>query len=199
MERKVIRIPAPSEGHTLAILEYNHANIYGYIQGDNYITESKYHKNGNYTKVNLIGEFSVDVDEEIEEDGHLISDGIHHKKKTLNYQLYVYDKEGIIPHFHIVEKRSGSRNSTVDCCICIFEPRYFDHGTHMSTLPRNKLKVLDGFLRTECSYTVSGYTYWNKIVDTWIEYNRDNYIKYPHLYCCNTQPDYTNMLGFRSE
>ena len=188
MKRKVNRVSAKIlKDHTILVTE-NGAEVTGC--NEEFIEESKYHSNRSYSKVSLIGEFSVE-DDSISEDT-IISNQISYKKKTLNYQILVYDKEGPIPHFHVKGK-----DGNVDVCICIFEPRYFDHRSHVGTLNSKELKVLDGFLRSECN-SITKNTYWGFIVDTWCYNNRYDYNKYPQIIVTDKQPDYTHMLGYKS-
>ena len=189
MERKIIKVPGPSSIHLSSVLESNGAEVSGYFP-DGVVYESKYHSNGNYKSITLVGEFSVNYDENDLLEDTKITDQIEYRKKTFNYQIYVYSDEGPIPHFHI----KGKGNDT-DCCICIFEPRYFDHGTHVTTLNNKELKALDGFLRSQ---RFSGTTYWESIYNAWYIDNPDNYKKYPQLMLTKVQPDYTHMVGFKS-
>lgn len=48
--------------------------------------------------------------------------------------------EGLTPHFHIY-------NDNFSCCLCIYEPKYFDHGIHQDILNNNQLKKLDSWFR----------------------------------------------------
>ena len=48
--------------------------------------------------------------------------------------IIVYGDEGDrLPHFHLVNFNKNPKQS-IDCCICINEPRYFIHGNHRGTL-----------------------------------------------------------------
>ena len=195
MKRKIVQIPALSEGHTIPILEGTNINVFGYGKDeDTYIEESKYHSNGNYDTITLIGEFSIEYNEDsVHED--TIAREIKYGKTVLNYQIHVYSKEGSIPHFHLVEIGESKRTKRTDTCICLFEPRYFDHGTHVSTLSSKELKVLNNFLQT-IKDPVNG-TYWKYAASAWYALNPNNYNLYPQFYT-NKQPDYTHMLGYKS-
>lgn len=189
MERKIIHVQAEVDNHTKPILEHNQADVFGYLTTDT-IEESKYHSNGNYHNIDIIGEFSIPESEVFSE--ALISNNISYKNKSLNYQIQVYDGEGPTPHFHIVRKPIKK----ADVCICIYEPRYFDHGTYTGTLNASELKVLDNFLRT-CPPALD-ITYWDVINLSWRRLNPENCLLYPNVLSTNVQPDYTNMKGFKS-
>ena len=42
---------------------------------------------------------------------------------NLNCKIAVYGDEGDVPHFHI-----KNDDSSFECCVCIYEPKYYDHG-----------------------------------------------------------------------
>lgn len=184
----MLKVINPHILHSNIMLE-NGAEVNGIEEG--YVFESIYHQNKKYSKVTLIGEFSIDYnDEDILEDTK-IADIIQSGKKTINYQLYVYSDEGPIPHFHLLEKFDTNRR--VDTCICIFQAKYFVHGNHTSTLNNKELKILDSFLRSEVSVGVS---YWQYIVLIWDTNNEYNKERYPQLRYVSKQPDYTKTNGF---
>ena len=43
-----------------------------------------------------------------------------------------------MPHFHII-----SNDKSFECCICIFDNRFFNHGKHQGILTRKDWKILD--------------------------------------------------------
>ena len=59
--------------------------------------------------------------------------------------IEVWPDEGQIPHFHIITKNKIKW----ECCIEIFRPRYFSHGSKQGTLSNKQLKILDDWLREE--------------------------------------------------
>ena len=193
MERKIIEKESGSYFHKIPILENNGAEVIGPVKAGDYIEESKYH-NGNYKEIALIGEFSIEYTEEDFLNEKTIADNIKHGKTVLNYKLEVYSGEGPIPHFHLVSKGENDRDKKIDTCICIFEARYFDHGTHVSTLSSKELKVLNEFLK-EQKNPIGG-TYWDIIATQWYELNPDNITRYQYIN--KKQPDYTHMLGYKS-
>jgi len=190
MERKIL---PSNEQHKISTLE-NGAKVYGISEG--YINESGYHRNFNYNEITLIGEFSIDYSEEdlVLED-RKIADIIKYGKKTLNYQIYVYGKEGPTPHFHIIETGEDDREKKIDCCICIFEANFFDHGAHTDLLNNKELKILNNFLKSKIGVN----TYWEIIVAEWHRLNPGNYNKYSQNRKTNTQPDYSRTNSIVAE
>ena len=78
-----------------------------------------------------------------------------------NCKIEVYGKEGSIPHFHITNK-----SINFECCLCIYEPLYFNHGSKTDKLSKKELKILDTWLREKNDeFTV--YTRWEVICILW--------------------------------
>ena len=197
MERKVIKVPSEVKGHFDYMLEGTKAEVLGCISED-YYYEPKYHANGNYDNITMIGEFSVDPSEEDSVSEQMISNRIIYGKKSLNYRIYVLAKEQLnVPHFHIVNPAIE-----IDVCICIYEPKYFDHASHTGTLNSRELKMLDAFLRT-CHDPDKGETYWDYIDSCWYTSNilsKPNPAYYRAKYrLTSVQPNYRDIRLFRSE
>lgn len=98
-------------------------------------------------------------------------------------KVQVYGNEGQIPHFHI-----ESLDKKFDCCVRIYEPYFFQHGTHQDLLNGYQCKQLDKWLKNIEKFSN---TNWQNIVLTWIGMNPD--CKYPENQKVNNQPNYSNM------
>lgn len=108
--------------------------------------------------------------------------------KQIPVDIRVYAGEGPVPHFHIVNK-----SERFDCCVCIFDNYYFDHGTHQSVLSSVQRKTLNEFLSSP-NHDSPYMTNWQNIRSIWIANNRDTDGRngdYPL-----NQPDYTNIESF---
>lgn len=108
--------------------------------------------------------------------------------RPITVDIRVYAGEGPVPHFHIVNKSEG-----FDCCVCIFDNYYFDHGNHQSVLSSVQRKTLNEFLSSP-NHDSPYITNWQFIRDIWIANNRDTDGRngdYPL-----NQPDYTNIRPF---
>ena len=100
-------------------------------------------------------------------------------------KIYVYSGEGTIPHFHIIPKND------IECCICIYEPLYFNHGNKQGKLNSKQRKILNEWLK-EANYANSKLTNWEGIAYAWFIGNGDKYIpKNPK------QPNYSDMENMR--
>ena len=104
-------------------------------------------------------------------------------------KIEVYGGEGPIPHFHII-----GLTKKFECCPCIFQPLYFNHGTKTDTLTKNQLKILDSWLREPCTKFGGVLTNWEVIVQLWESCG--NPLKNFKLE--STQPDYTKMKNMRN-
>ena len=100
--------------------------------------------------------------------------------------IYVYSDEGTIPHFHIIPKNGSS-----ECCVCIYEPLYFNHGNKQLQLNSKQRKILNKWLKSEFKYNKK-VTNWEVISTAWIIGNGDKYA--PNL---PSQPNYTNLVNMR--
>ena len=96
--------------------------------------------------------------------------------------IYVYPKEGTIPHFHIIPK-----NGIGESCICLYEPLYFNHGSKQLRLNSKQRKILDDWLEQQ-STIAPEVTNWRLICISWETGNGNKYIpKNP------VKPNYRNM------
>ena len=86
----------------------------------------------------LIGE--IDFGNEILDEQKL--GGVNLKSKLGTCGIYVYNNEGQIPHFHI-----KSKNNDWECCIEIYRPLYFNHGTKQGRLNNKQCELLDEWLK----------------------------------------------------
>ena len=73
----------------------------------------------------LIGE--LDLGNEILDEQKLGDTNLKSKLGTCG--IYVYNKEGQIPHFHI-----KSKDKKWECCVEIYRPLYFNHGSKQAKL-----------------------------------------------------------------
>lgn len=104
-------------------------------------------------------------------------------------KIEVYGGEGPIPHFHII-----GLTKKFECCPCIFQPLYFNHGTKTDKLIKNQLKILDLWLREPCTKFGGVLTNWEVIVQLWESCG--NPLK--NFKLDSTQPDYTKMKNMRN-
>ena len=88
----------------------------------------------------LIGELDLDLGNEIL-DEHKLGDA-NLKSKLGTCGIYVYNNEGQIPHFHI-----KSKNNEWECCVEIYRPLYFNHGSKQGKLNNKQCELLDEWLK----------------------------------------------------
>ena len=100
--------------------------------------------------------------------------------------IRVYENDNAYPHFHLENK-----DKSFDCCVCIYEAKYFDHGRHDRRLNSQQKKQLDEFLRSKHENPHINYTYWEYIAFMWENGNKDK----PGCrhYKTDIQPDYAKM------
>ena len=116
-------------------------------------------------------------------------DTVHFGKGLGDCKIQVFNNEGIIPHFHIT-----SKGENFECCVCIFEPLYFNHGRKNGKLDANQRKQLNKWLCSPSNAVVGNLTNWENIVLSW--QNLGNSMKcIPKVI---KQPDYINMENMRS-
>lgn len=107
--------------------------------------------------------------------------------------IEVYGKEGEhMPHFHII-----ATDKSFECCICIFDNRFFNHGKHQDILARKDWKVLDDWMRKDNNkYMKNGGNNWESIVKVWKLLNDSN----NKIDSDKTiQPDYTTIKPYKGE
>ena len=106
----------------------------------------------------------------------------------------VRGNEDMIPHFHII-KDGGEFN----CCVCLFENKYFTHGTKRDTLKSSNTKELDKWLRKKSSKQYNGnkeLTNWEYLVVWWKQ--ADNPLNLWKNYTEASQPNYTSITEFKN-
>lgn len=101
--------------------------------------------------------------------------------------IQVWNNEGPIPHFHIISKN----NINWECCIEIFNAKYFKHGSKQGTLTTKQLKILNDWLKEPCyDDGIRADSRWDMIKYFWkaqgnpMKFVREN----------STQPDYTKTV-----
>lgn len=121
--------------------------------------------------------FSINNDEILQEDRI----GTINKTSNGNIDIYVYGKEGkYIPHFHLI-------GNNLNCCICIYDNKYFSHGVHKDKINSKTKKILNGFLK-EKNKTIVEYSNWQVIGLFFDISNQTNYFNKKLK-----QPDYTKL------
>ena len=104
----------------------------------------------------LIGE--LDLGNEILDEQKL--GDVNLKSKLGTCGIYVYNNEGQIPHFHI-----KSKNNDWECCIEIYRPLYFNHGSKQGKLNNKQCELLDVWLKKKVfSFNI---TNWESISLSW--------------------------------
>ena len=86
----------------------------------------------------FIGE--LDLGNEILDEQKLGDTNLKYKLGTCG--IYVYNKEGQIPHFHI-----KSKDKKWECCVEIYRPLYFNHGSKQGKLNNKQCELLDEWLK----------------------------------------------------
>ena len=105
----------------------------------------------------LIGE--LDLGNEILDEQKLGDTNL--KSKLVTCGIYVYNKEGQIPHFHI-----KSKNNEWECCIEIYRPLYFNHGSKQCKLNNKQCELLDTWMNKKS--TLLPVTNWDMIDALWV-------------------------------
>lgn len=104
----------------------------------------------------------------------------------------IYGKEGPIPHFHITHEDKKKKKS-LSCCIKIFEPEYFVHGTHKGVLSNEQIKILDSWLQSPHRLDISRCN-WEVIRDLWIIISSYMTPELYREYKQRKQPNYLLMI-----
>jgi len=113
-------------------------------------------------------------------------------KWYLPYMIYVYGKEGDIPHFHIVKEHIIKESGDFECCACIYEPLYFDHAGKSDRLDIEEREILNEFLKAPAKFN-NKMSNWQAIEFLWNYANgTDN--ESPRQSTKSQQPDYTKMI-----
>mgnify|MGYP003558823966 CR=1 FL=1 len=110
-------------------------------------------------------------------------------------QINIYGNEkSKIPHFHL-------EGSNFNCCICIFDNKYFIHkNMKYNMLSIQQKDILNEFLNQKTEYLPI--SIWEFAVTVWYNNNIKNYnkllqIKYKFKYHKITQPNYSIIDGYR--
>ena len=131
----------------------------------------------------LLGELNLTTDELLNED---CIGRINFPNTIGQCSIYIYSNEGTIPHFHIIPK-----NNVGECCVCIFEPFYFNHGSKQLRLNSKQRKMLNNWMN-ERSYADSRLTNWDAIVFVWKVGNGNKYVPKNPI-----QPNYTDLINMK--
>ena len=143
-----------------------------------------YNKKDNHSKPIIIG--TISFGEDIRE---VKVDSKYGRFNTINIgecNIEVYSNEGPIPHFHI-----SNLNKTFNCCIRIYENKYFSHGgKYRDILNSRQRKQLNDYLK-QISKDDKNKTVWEYIVKVW-----ESETKYAYSNKTDIQPHYENMREF---
>ena len=98
--------------------------------------------------------------------------------------VYVYGGEGKnVPHFHILQKNQP------DCCIGVYEAKYFSHGTHTGKLNSKQCKLLNEWMSSQSTIQPQ-LTNWEAVEFAW---RIANDINSTRTNLNTKQPDYSNI------
>ena len=98
--------------------------------------------------------------------------------------IYVRDNEGAIPHLLYVV------NGHPDVCICLYEAKYYIHGSHTETVSSKTLNAINEALKKPCKKN-GKISNWEYLCKQWKEKNG----LLPQYENINKQPDYTKTSG----
>lgn len=127
----------------------------------------------------------VDLNEEYEEIVREVLMGSGQFKDLGTCEVHIYGGEGNIPHAHIVKK-----SDNFDTCICLYQPKYFTHGKHISTFSSRQLKALNKWMETKDK---DGVTMWKKCINEWNNSNPNS--TYPQKGKKPKRPDFSKIDG----
>jgi hypothetical protein len=97
-------------------------------------------------------------------------------------KIEVYSNEGPVPHFHII-----SKEKKWECCIEIYRPLYFNHGSKQGKLNNRQCKILDDWMKEK--HFPYPLTYWETAALSW-ELNENPMSNIPPA---PKKPDYTQL------
>ena len=106
----------------------------------------------------FIGVLDLDIGNEILDEQKLGDTNLKYKLGTCG--IYVYNNEWQIPHFHIKTK-----DKKWECCIEIYRPLYFNHGTKQGKLNNKQCELLDTWMNKKS--TLLPVTNWDMIDALW--------------------------------
>lgn len=112
---------------------------------------------------------------------------INFPKNIGQCKIFVYSNEGKIPHFHIISKKGNE-----ECCVCIYQPLYFNHGNKQLQLNSKQRKILNEWLQSP-SEIVSGATNWGVLSGFWIGGNGKDNVPEKLV-----QPNYNDLKNMRN-
>ena len=105
--------------------------------------------------------------------------------------IIVYgDEEDRPPHFHLMNYNKNPKQS-IDCCICINEPRYFIHDKHKGTLTDAQALALEKVM-TSKSKTFPERSVWGVTRGLWSIANSDKMLYRKRV------PRYRNLNKYSS-
>ena len=117
------------------------------------------------------------------ESGYYIPDNKQYKKLE-NHKIYIYNGEGLTPHFHLLDNTGN-----LICCICLHTLAYFDHGKGYEKnkeLNSKERKSLNNFLNSIDPDNKDA-TIWTTLCSDWNKNNNTNFI-FPTY-----QPNYSDL------
>lgn len=110
--------------------------------------------------------------------------------------IEVWPNEGLIPHFHIIPKDPKVAKKW-QCCICLYEPMYFNHGLKQGTLTDKQIRILDSWLREDYNARGIKGSRWSVLCMFW-DAQGNPQINVPPKGDNNIeQPKYTKMVKYR--
>ena len=102
-------------------------------------------------------------------------------------KIEVWPNEGPIPHFHIISKN----DIKWECCIEIYNSKYFHHGSKQGTLTNKQLKILDSWLREKSKiHNYPNLTNWDLLCIFWLGQGNPTKLVPQNP----VQPDYTKTV-----
>ena len=143
-------------------------------------------KNNHSSNSIIIG--TIIFDEVINENEIKSRSGRFNSKGIGECIIEVYPNEGQIPHFHL-----SNVNRTFNCCIRIYENKYFKHGNYTDILNSKQCRQLNNYLKEICEKD-NNKTIWEYIIFVWNDCNPN--CKYPEYKKTDIQPHYENMREF---
>ena len=131
----------------------------------------------------MIGIVDLSTEELINED---CTGKINFPNDVGECKIYLYSDEGALPHFHIIPKKGGK-----ECCVCIYQPLYFNHGTGTEQMILNseQKKILNEWI-SKPSKVLPEISNWRIISLFWQTGNEDD----PNVPENPVQPNYNDLV-----
>jgi hypothetical protein len=101
---------------------------------------------------------------------YLLEAGKLSRKVTGNVIIAVGGDEGNIAHFHYFRNEIDWKSWKNSACFMFEENKYFDHGTHTSTLRQKEMKWMVDVLNARCR-DIPQMTNWQYLVMLWNDNN----------------------------